>query len=376
MKKLILTSFLAFQFILSTMAKAEDSKKPECLADLCIDELVYANHPNDSTSYKSEKARIVGFDNGTYVLHFETGSLKGQFGNGWKRDHLATLSSCSKTKLSFCVDESVIASRDGVSIFEGKVVGIQGANKNKLVISFGKEGVYGNYDPQDTVIYKTKGQSGKFQVNSTALNKDRNNIEVKILGYNSQNQFMLEFLNGKLANSRGGKWTESSLIFLAGKCAGANTDSKSKQDSELSQCNNAEVTVEKINEELKLPSGSQIIIKQKLYIPRNKGCGAPAESPSDTQCFICQSNAIPNSTLYETEGILTLSEAKLLPNKSELQVQIVDSDDLNLVRCISKTGQQLEITSFEGLQTALNESGIFFKDPAPVLKSFGKSNDK
>jgi hypothetical protein len=134
----------------------------------------------------------------------------------------------------------------------------------------------------------------------------------------------------------------------------------------------SQIPLNEIDQNLIPPSDSQILLSKDTPVPRNKGCGAPQSTEQPIQCYVCQAENSRNAMLYTQDSILRIGAIRMMENRQEIRLGLVDSDDLGTIRCLSST--QITITKFEELVQILELSGFKFKDAGPVRKTIGRAN--
>ena len=403
--------------LIGTFAFANKNTK-KCFEDVCVGENVYVTYVESDgfQKFQSQLGTVSSIDSGKFILRF----ANGEYGTGWERHNISKLEGCSISDKKHCVGDNVYRREADDTVSHGKVVGIQSNSRNRIVIRFtaGLGAIWGNQDANDVKLYSGTGNTSKFSIGDIALLTDGTSTRAEILGISSKGLYAIKFLSGPGANHIRAGWGDQHLALLAASSTITTklyeaTDGKiycgkfsslgellitidpsfcpaAKLELRNDQCGliapDGKVTaivsrrycpanlpsLEEINRELALPEGTQVVIKDKLIIPRNKGCAAAQESTEDTQCYVCQSNAIVNGTLYTNESILEISSSVMSEDRKAIHLKLVNSEELERITCFSKTGKTLNIKSFEDLQKAINASGLHFKDPGLVEKTVGR----
>jgi hypothetical protein len=157
--------------------------------------------------------RIIGIESqGTYVIQFEEGPLRGQRGGNWSAADLARPYGCTTEGL--CVgDRTYNLARETVLT---EVVAIQ-SNLSQVVLRYLSGPLYGqkggHWGIQDLAL--TKGCGAQFCVGDLALNRVRNYAQVEIIGLQpTQKTYVLRFLDGALAGQIGGRWGDQDLVSV------------------------------------------------------------------------------------------------------------------------------------------------------------------
>ncbi|MFN9068383.1 MAG: hypothetical protein ACK5V3_14205, partial [Bdellovibrionales bacterium] len=159
----------------------------------------------------SALVRVIGIEaQGTYVVQFEEGPLRGQRGGNWKAADLAKLYGCTSEGL--CVGDRTYNLARETALAE--VVAIQ-SNLSQVVLRYisgalsGQKG--GNWGFNDLAV--TRGCGNQYCVGDYALNRSRNYAQVQVIGVQpKQGTYVLRFLDGALAGQIGGNWKDSDLV--------------------------------------------------------------------------------------------------------------------------------------------------------------------
>ena len=149
--------------------------------------------------------------NGTYKILFLEGSLAGKEGSNWGRSDLAIISGCYK---SLCVGSSIINTAKG-SVYS-KIIGLQ--TDGNYVIEFlegqlkGRTGSH--WTRKDLAL--PSGCSFGLCTGVSVLNVSSNSVKTRIVGIESNGNYVIQFLEGSSKGKKGSNWTRKDFAVMSG----------------------------------------------------------------------------------------------------------------------------------------------------------------
>lgn len=145
---------------------------------------------------------------GRYVLRFETGPLAGQLGENWNRAALARMDGCLA---DLCVGMRAINTERENAVVT--VVGIQ--QSGKYVIRFDSGALAGQLGSSwdRNSLARTEGCGANLCVGNRVYVRERNLALAQVVGIQTNGKYVITFLNGALAGLTGANWGIESLVY-------------------------------------------------------------------------------------------------------------------------------------------------------------------
>jgi hypothetical protein len=183
---------------------------------------------------KNVKVRVLGVaNNGAFKILFLEGTLAGKEGNNWGRSDLALMSGCHN---ALCVGNITLnTSKDSVA---SKIVGLQ--TNGDYVIEYlegSLKGKIGSYWSKKELA-ATSGCSYDLCTGISVLNVSKSAAKSRIVGIEANGNYVIEFLEGRSKGFKGSNWARKDFALMTGcnsnLCVG---------DSAVLTSRNAKVTI-------------------------------------------------------------------------------------------------------------------------------------
>lgn len=187
-----------------TLGQVKTERKACTASGICLGDIVI------NISRENVRAKVVSVQgDGRFVLEFLDGALQGKTGNGWEAKDLARMNGCSD---SLCVGDRVInTDRENATV---EIAALQADGRYVLRFTEGSlAGKLGsNWEKKNLAV--TKGCLNElFCVGTRAMNIERNNTRVEIVGIQENGKLVLKFLDGSLQGKLGSNWDVNSLAI-------------------------------------------------------------------------------------------------------------------------------------------------------------------